>query len=73
MRTAELRELVQEVLNARRQGNVHEDTDTITAILVEMQVGGQATALCACVGTPHSLLPISCCRIPTFHSCMCGF
>ncbi len=68
MRTAELRELVQEVLNARRQGNVHEDTDTITAILVEMQVGGHPTALRACVGAPQTL---STCRI--FHSWMCGF
>lgn len=33
---AELRDLVESVLNERSLGNIHEDQETVTAILIEL-------------------------------------
>ena len=50
--SSELRELVQDVLAQRRDGNVHTDADTITSILVELQVRGKNVKLPYAIDMP---------------------
>ena len=41
----ELRDLIQEVHTARQQGEVHDTTDTVMSILLELQVRGKRVKL----------------------------
>ncbi len=49
-RVAELRELVDEVMAERRLGNVHEEAEAVTAVLIELRVRGKHLPL------PESIL-----------------